>query len=402
MPRTDLTGIRILAMVPRLWPTWGAGSQRTTAFVEGFVRAGAQVTARVVTAVAVDVAQRPSNLGDVVLETIRDPLGWVPWQAMHVWMTLGFGDRQSLAHRIAARRPSGSIDAVFASGPPWSSVQSAARVAARLRAPLVVDMRDEWSANPFQTKLGPAFGFMDRRREIQSLKRIAGLSAPFPEVISTLRAGAPSNSRVIEHGCDLDLIRRSVGPPRTRNGDAPLRLVFAGARYGMINETRLLDALRQAGVIRPLELRLIGATRPVRAQVPRGVNVIVRGPLAHDQLMQEYDSAHALLTLGPRERGLGWIPSKVPEYLATGRPILGFGVPGSRLERQLGAAPGTHFVDERDPRQLQLALERLAEDTAAPEDWALRRTTRAWSDVGDEAADFVRSSLDHRRRSTGG
>lgn len=392
MSDAPLAGIRVAAFAPRVWPVWGAGSQRTEAYLTGFARAGAAVTAVVPRPHRSTNRSRSEALTALDVRVVGDPLAWLPWQVAHAAMCAGIEDRFVLVHRRAQRTlaSSGVFDVVFASGAPFSAVMAAARFARRNRLPLFVDLRDEWAENPF-ARTGPLHRRLARARERNALQNASVLTAPFPAVLTLARAPIPGT--VIPHGCDARLVADNVGPPARMPPGGPLVLCFAGARYGRINESAFLRACARIRLPGAVELRLVGSERAVAEPLPHRVEVAVVPPLDHSALMAEYDRAHALLVLAPPSRGPEWVPSKLPEYWATGRPVLGFVDRNSVVGSTVAAEPGGITVPEDDPVALGRAFRDLFELAQAAHDYRHDRVLRTWHDVGDEVAALLAAHL---------
>lgn len=396
--RGTSTGRHVLAVLPRLWPTWGAGTQRSTALLDGVVASGVRVTALVATAGPV-----PDDGGPVPDDRVRriyaaDPSGRIPWPIVHVAKALGLPDDRALAHRHLRRSiPDERIDAVFTSGPPWSAVTLAARMARQRDVPLIVDMRDEWAGNPFQVHLGPLFHRLERHRERAALGTATAITAPFVGVFDALvdRAAAPTH--VVAHGCHVAEIRsRPVAPT------PPVPIVlFAGARYGKINEEPLLRLLAQRPPPEPIVLHLVGSDRPTTIEAPPGVTVRITPAVPHDELLDLYAQASVLLTIAPDDRGPSWLPSKLPEYEATGRPILAVGPPHTALLDRVGSLSGGWPASITDADQLHDALAGALADARTRTDHAPSRAIRDWTVTGAEFAAIVTEAIDRADRSRG-
>lgn len=390
-----LQGARVLAFVPRLWPVWGAGTQRTAAFIAGLVRSGAHVTA-----ITLDAKTRSSTDPPSVaaLHVVRSRFDDLPWQVGHVAMCLGISDPATFALAKARRAicDRSSPDMVFASGGPFSAVRHASTCARHRGVPLVCDMRDEWSANPF-LRTGPWHALLEKCRERATLSGAAVVTAPNREVLERLTTGAQTREHVIPHGCDRELVEEHVseaGPPL--GPTEPLVLLFAGARYGMINEDRFLATLDRVESRPSIRLRLVGSERPVRAHVAENVAVDVVGPLDHQRLMEEYSRAHVLLALGPPERGEEFVPSKFEEYKATGRPIISLSRADGELHNRVQALRGGYAATEDDPASLETALQCARRVALAQRSFREERTSRSWVEVGREAASLAAAALEQR------
>ena len=146
-----------------------------------------------------------------------------------------------------------NVQAVVASGPPFSVTGAGMRLARRLQVPLIVDMRDGWRDNPvawFPSARG-------RRRALAAERAVmaqADVVLATTEVIAgEARDLGARDIRVLPNGYDAtDLTTHKPDP----NG--PLRLTFMGKIYRNLTEPwNLFAALARAHSLRPdLDIRL--------------------------------------------------------------------------------------------------------------------------------------------------
>lgn len=233
------------------------------------------------------------------------------------------------ARRLAAGAP---IDVVWVTGGPFGVFVVGAAVAAALGRPLVLDYRDPWMGAgppPRRSPLAPPRPLL-RALERRLLHFADGVSAVYPAIITRNRAvfGQPPSRpwRVIPNGFDpLDL----AGRPRAL--DRPT-LVYAGACYGPRSMRPVLRALADA--FGPgdtgLELRVFGELDPAAladlARTPLPGRVTVSGRIPADELAGWLQSASALLLIVGAGHD-GAVSGKIYDYLAAGRPIIGYGPP---------------------------------------------------------------------------
>jgi glycosyltransferase involved in cell wall biosynthesis len=90
----------------------------------------------------------------------------------------------SAATRACGALVPGSVDMVFVSGPPYTAFTVAAKVAQRLRVPLILDYRDLWSQNPHYRELANS---KVRRQEMELLAAARGVTAVSPSMAECLR-----------------------------------------------------------------------------------------------------------------------------------------------------------------------------------------------------------------------
>jgi glycosyltransferase involved in cell wall biosynthesis len=378
----------------------GTGNDRTTAMLVGFKDAGAAVTALVPSPVG-DFPSRPAGLHGIDVHTVPDPWARATWPIELGATWIGLQDRYVAAHRRITRSllaDNRRFDLAFASAPPFSALTAASRVARSWGIALVADLRDEWANNPFAGRLGPVHHVLERRRETAAMPSVSGVSAPIPEILSALVAPFAGPTRVIEHGAHVSAIRAGVGAPPGLAPDEPLTIVYAGNRYGDINESRFIETFARVADPPRVRLRLVGSTRAIRVPIPPSMTVEVVPHVPHAELLREYRRAHAVLNFLPSEGGQRSLRSKFEEYKATGRPIVAFAPHNSRLYRTARTTAGAYAVSEGDPAELGAALAATVEDARRREDFFARRTVRDWRDVGQEAVELAAEVIDRHSR----
>ena len=265
---------------------------------------------------------------------------------------------------VAVRRrlEAGGYDAVLATGPPMVALL-AARLAVRPGGPpLVVELRDLWAANPAFDRGGPLLPALERF----VVARASAVVACTPEAAADLRARHPS-ARVHEvaNGFEGELLqRRREEPPAGR----PLTILHSGT----LTADRPLAPLLRALAARPGAFRLVlhGYVAPaIEREIADGGVDVERVPASGWAEAVER-IATADVTLITQGRGAGdatAVASKVYEYLALGRPVLGVTGGGATeaLLRRLGAGGLCARLD--DDGSIAAALDRiLASDMPAP------------------------------------
>ena len=388
-----LSGVRVLALVPRLWPTVGTGNQRTTAMVTGFARAGARVTAYVPEPPYAR-GPYPPELHGVEVKVRRDPLAHLGDRIVYGATVLGFEDRYIPFSRavLAENRWAPPPDAIFVSAAPFSAFVAAAALAAELDVPLIGDLRDAWSRHPLNKILGPWHQRLEERREARAVAGATALSAPIQEIFDSLVQPFDGPTRVIEHGCDVDAIRAGVGPPLPLGPGEPLVLVYAGMRYGPLTEEGFVRTFAQLEAPEPVTLRLIGCPRPAVA-TPPGLTIEVVEQVPHHQLIRHYAQAHALLNFISPQGLQPVVRSKFEEYKATGRPVLAVAPTESRLHAMTAGHAGGQSVAEGDARGLASALAGIRASAEGRIDYRHQRTSRSYAEVGREASQLLAEVL---------
>jgi glycosyltransferase involved in cell wall biosynthesis len=161
----------------------------------------------------------------------------------------------------------------------------------------------------------------------------------------------------------------SEGPPDDR-----LRVVYTG-KVASTNASSILDVaevisdMSMHGQRISLQVNTpdVGSPAVARMAACQGVVVTPAGEYCRvPSLMRAADVL--LLPMDFDERSVRWMrlsmPTKVSEYLASGRPVLTYAPRGSAVAEYARSRGWSLLVDERDPAAVRRALELLIEDGA--------------------------------------
>ncbi len=224
-------------------------------------------------------------------------------------------------------------DAVLTSGAPHS-VHCIGHTLHRISGtPWVADLHDPWTDIGFYDEL-PHTDFARRldaaleRSVLQTATRVTTVSPSWQQLFASKGATV---GPVVENGfapADFDALDVSVRRDR-------FVISHVGSLYANRNPIALWDALavlRSEGALPNLELQLVGRVAPVvrTALRERGLEscTTVVPFLPHTKALRYMaESALLLLCIEPFRADAGMITSKLYEYLATGRPVVGMGPP---------------------------------------------------------------------------
>jgi glycosyltransferase involved in cell wall biosynthesis len=243
-------------------------------------------------------------------------------------------------------------------------------IRARSGVPWVADWRDPWLTHPYLDLSRP-----DVRAKHAAITRIArwcadGMDAASvvdhaADEVRALRPDLPI--AVIPNGVDLEQIEAIAPAP----DPAVCTLAYTGWFFGDRSPAVLLDAVADLLRDRPelrdvLRLRFVGGFPDrERDRLPvLGLESIVRlePPLPHAAALQAQAEADVGLLFLPdsRETGAAFLPGKVWELLAGGRPVLALVPPAGAAAREL-AAIGAEIVATDDRAGARAAVERLVD-----------------------------------------
>jgi len=152
--------------------------------------------------------------------------------------------------------------------------------------------------------------------------------------------------------------------PQARDGGEAFVISHVGKLYASRNPTAVWDAvasLRDEGAVPDLVVRLIGTVDPavMKAIRERGLeDRVERVPFVpHDEAIRAMAaSTLLLLVIEPFAQARGMITSKLYEYLASGRPVIGVGPPDGDASALITKHDAGLMVDWNDARSARDTL----------------------------------------------
>lgn len=276
------------------------------------------------------------------------------------------------ALRAALRRGVGSDrpEVVVSSGPPHSAHIAGALLATRLRVPFVMDLRDEWSPNPFFHRTSAIRRALERSMESLCLLRASAVVLTTEPTLRLYHRRFPivaHKSVLIPNGFDPEDLPSPAPPPPLTDG-----IVFAHAgslllkRDGRPFFEAFADAVAPGSFGGPpMRLLLLGALRAEQEEAARSSigleRLRVAGFMPQRMALERLAASHVLVLItGTEEGGATAVAGKLYEYLALRRPILAVapdGSPAFRLVQKLGVGAA---ADPRDPAALRVAITAVA------------------------------------------
>jgi glycosyltransferase involved in cell wall biosynthesis len=260
------------------------------------------------------------------------------------------------------------FDAVFSSAPPFTAHHVARVVSRRLGLPWIADMRDPIVGGYFFRPASPLHAWLRRRFE----RRIAFDADVILAATGGIREGViervPGTSdRVITVPNGFDPADfsgpASVGTPET------FTISYVGAFQATIRPDVFLEAVASLcsgdpDFARDVRVRFVGPLDPqTGAAIERtGTSDLVErtGFVTHEEATAAMRASSAnLLVVGPEPASLGIMTSKLPEYLAAGRPILALVPAGGVAAEIVARARAGEVVPPDDVGAVTDALRRL-------------------------------------------
>ena len=264
--------------------------------------------------------------------------------------------------RILRRYP---VQAIVATGPPFTAHWIGQRLSERSGVPLVLDFRDPWTRAPFYPKRPRWARWLDERLERRCVRTARAVVTVNRAIRDDFRKRIPdvpaSRYHLIRNAYDdADFEGRSRRP-----GDR-WTLTYTGSILAAHIPHVLLQVLREWVQESPdmreeIRLRLAGRRDPemerLLAAPPFDELTRYAGYLPHGDSVQELFNAHLLLLLIVKDKQAhGMVTGKLFEYLGSGTPILAIAPEGEAAEI-LRDAGGSRVVAPDDATGLRRALE---------------------------------------------
>lgn len=226
------------------------------------------------------------------------------------------------------------IDAIFATGSPWSGLIVGYLVSRATGKPLIVDFRDPWMNNPFHLSKGRLLDSWSARLEWRVVHHASAVSLNTDPLKSEFLLRypdiEPGKFFVMPNGYDPEDFRDIQPEPRKESGDT-LILCHAGFLYGVRDPAVLLEAIREANKSlreqgKRIIFRQIGDVNLGYDVRERYADLVADGSLVLDksrpyrECLSALTSADIVVNVQPGTKTQ--IPSKLYDYLAINKPIL--------------------------------------------------------------------------------
>jgi hypothetical protein len=272
---------------------------------------------------------------------------------------------------IAGRRmiDTGTFDAIYVSCPPFSASLAASYLADKGKIPLVVDLRDAWTQNPYAGEY--LFDGLDEidegfeREMVRSASVVIGATDGIVDSYRRLYPNIAEKFVCILNGFDPETVPtyRVSGMPNA----GPCVILYAGSFYGNRTPSTLFTALAsllKSGRITSddVQFKWIGRPAPHVIALADALGI---APLVEYGGMQTKCNADAelvnadllYLTIAPTNEPVNTtMTGKIYPYIASGTPILATVPEGDAADLIRTWSPGSTVVTDGDETAIATAI----------------------------------------------
>lgn len=259
------------------------------------------------------------------------------------------------------------IRAIMATGKPWSALVIGAVLSKLTGKPLFTDFRDPWMTNPYRVRASPLKNWGEAWYEGMVVQQSSRVVANTDELRNEFQNRFPSDTSekfvALHNGFDpADMPRDSGG---STPGDGVFKILHAGFLYGLRDPRIFLEGLALAIRDRKVdgkrvEVVFLGSVElsydlnGVLAELDLVGNVDCRGQVPFEQVARSLERSDLLLLLQPGTKTQ--IPSKLFEYIASGKPILAVTPEDGGTARIVGGENLGKVASPDDPAQIAEAI----------------------------------------------
>lgn len=317
------------------------------------------------------IGVQPPDQGGAMPTPSATPRGYsgMPDWAVRLIQSVFVPDEKALWAPYAVRaavkdaRATGPYDLIVATGPPFTAYRIAWRVARRLRVPWVADLRDPIVGTPLVPASGPKAWLM-RRFERTVARTASAVLASSETVAKSFRQRHPGSAGAVHTvpngfdpadyagACERDAGRFVVAHVGAFQGLQSPRDLFAGI---------VAASGEREGFRGDVSVRLVGPVDPDSAaaagEFALSDVVDVVGFVPHAHAVREMRCADVLLqVIGPDPRIAYAIASKLPEYLAAGRPVICVAPADTESARIVARSGAGWVIEPGDAEAMRRAL----------------------------------------------
>ena len=327
------------------------------------------------------------KLANAVLRRVLAPVGFD-----YFWARAA--TRKAL--EVARKLPPG---VVIATSPPHSALIAGARIARRLRWPLILDYRDPWSAYDWpQWHRDWLTQWVGARIEGHLVRKSAARVLNTPDMRGWFEESFPgaaaARNFVVPNGFD------ATPATTTPSTTGRIEIVHAGEIYGsrsLLSLLRAVERLSERHPARPIHVTSYGALPAAEWQRIRAAGleqfIEERPRIPFTALFAELQRAHVLLAVVSEHMTYS-TPYKIYDYMAAGRPILALAPRDAALHELMVDSGAGVCVEPADVDGIEQALEQTLFSGAPP---ARTRIDRfRWSNLAQQYHAALEAVVDTR------
>jgi glycosyltransferase involved in cell wall biosynthesis len=362
--------LRIVLVSQYFPPEIGATQSRMQAFAEYLSARGHDVTV---------IAEFPNHPHGVIPQEFRGRFyaddRSNAYRVLRVWVKASPEKNQVtriefylsfMAAATAVAPVAGKADVVLATSPPLFAGVAGLAIARLNRAPFVLDVRDLWPAaavslNQISIASATHVGERLERWLYRASAAVVSVTRPFCAHIDAIRQRTPTTALIPNGTLELFFANGQVAPERLGLPEGRFVVTFAGT-HGIAQG--LASVLDSAAIADEVEFAFVG-DGPVKESLvadaaERGLkNVSFHPQVALEEMPPILAASDALLVpLSSHETFTQFVPSKMIDYMASGKPILLSA--GGEAARLLQASGAGVVVKPESPEDLARAARWLA------------------------------------------
>lgn len=259
------------------------------------------------------------------------------------------------------------IEAIMATGKPWSGLVIGATLSKLTGKPLFADFRDPWMTNPYRLSASASKNLGEAKLEESVVRQATVVIATTDELRDEFLTRFPSEPREkfvsLLNGFDPEVTPQPVERSTLREG--VFQILHAGFIYGLRDPKTFLEglhvAIQEEGIDRDrVQVTLLGSIDlaydldDALAELNLGNTVHAKGQVPFEEVGKALGHADLLLLLQPGTKTQ--IPSKLFEYIASGKPILAVTPLDGGTARLVDREGFGLVASPDDPQQIAKAL----------------------------------------------
>lgn len=291
-----------------------------------------------------------------------------------------------------------TVDVLATFGEPMSDHLVGLELKQRFGLPWLAHFSDPWVDNPFR-RFQPLANLRNRKLEARVIEAADSVIFTSEEtrqmVMRKYSATWMEKAFVLPHSFDPDDFAKNT----RQTGTEKIVLRYLGNFYGHRTPFPLFSALERLASSRPealagIRVELVGSLpgwmrwHPSLKRLPPGLLVVCK-PVPYQRSLELMSSADLLLVIDAPARHSVFLPSKLVDYIGSGKPILGIVPPGA--SHKLIARLGGSTANPQAPADIEVALLNAIQEARAARTFTASWGTpavRAEFDINQIAASF--------------